>query len=224
MRRFIPPAAVTLAMLLASLCAEAQVPAAVSAAPRLDPLRVRLDAGGKEDDWSLVVNKGRPDLRLAKDGGTEVLEMRSSGASFGLQRKVAVDLSLRPFIAWRWRADVLPEGGDFRSLRTNDQAAQFYVAFSFKRAIGYIWDSNAPQGAVGINPSVPFMKVGIIVLRSGSGEAGSWALERRDLLADYELLFGEKPPVTRSLGLRLWINSQHTRSEAAGSFADLRFE
>jgi hypothetical protein len=150
--------------------------------------------------------------------------MRSSRSSCGLQRKVKVDLGARRFLSWRWRAEVLPEGGDFRSDRANDQAAQLYVAFSPTRAIGYIWDTSAPEGTVGDMPALPFMKVKAIVLRSGAKDLGTWALERRDLRADYERLFGEPMPEARELGLRLWINSQHTGSEAASAFADMRFE
>jgi len=73
-------------------------------------------------------------------------------------------------------------------------------------------------------PALPFMKVKAIVLRSGAKDLGTWALERRDLRADYERLFGEPMPEARELGLRLWINSQHTGSEAASAFADMRFE
>jgi hypothetical protein len=188
-----------------------------------DPLRVGFGAGGGE--WSLVVNRGKPDIRLTSEGGAEILELRSSRSSFGLQRKVEVDLSRRPILAWRWRAEVLPEGGDFRAQGTNDQAGQLYVAFSRTRAIGYIWDTSAPEGAVGDSPSVPpFIKVRIVVLRSGPGGLGSWVAERRDLRADYERLFGEPMPETRSLGLRLWINSQHTGTNAAYAISDIRLE
>jgi hypothetical protein len=188
-------------------------------------LSLGLDAGGSGGAWSLAVNKGPSDLRLVREEGTEILEMRSARASFGLQRKVELDLGRYHVISWRWRADVLPEGGDFRSVRTNDQAAQVYVAFSPIRAIGYIWDSSAPEGTVGDSQSVPpFMKVKVIVLRSGNRGLGTWALERRDLRADYERLFGETMPIVPKLGLRLWVNSQHTASEAACAFSDLRFE
>jgi hypothetical protein len=188
-------------------------------------LRLRLDAGGRGASWSVSVNKGPPDIRVSKVEGIEVLEMRSSRTSFGLQRLVRVDLARYPILAWSWRADALPRGGDFRAARTDDQAASIYIAFSPARAIGYIWDSSAPAGSIGdcVLPP-PIMKIRIFVLRSGSGDAGRWLPERRDLRRDYEAAFGERMPDAEEVGLRIWINSQHTGTEAASAFADLRFE
>lgn len=209
--------------LIASLRSGAQPLLATASGP--DRLCLRLDTGGSGAEWSLAVNKGPPDLRLVREGETDVLEMSSLRSSFGLQRRIDLDLGRCHVMSWRWRADVLPEGGDFRSARTNDQAAQVYVAFSPTRAIGYLWDSSAPEGEVGDLPSVPpFMKVRVIVLRSGARDRGTWELERRDLRADYERLFGEAMPAVSRLGLRLWVNSQHTASGAACAFADLQFE
>jgi Protein of unknown function (DUF3047) len=209
--------------LLASLRLGAQDLLASASVP--DRLCLRLDTGGSGAEWSLAVNKGPPDLRLVREGETEVLEMSSVRSSFGLQRKIALDLGRYRVMSWRWRAEVLPEGGDFRSARKNDQAAQVYVAFSATRAIGYLWDSSAPEGVVGDLPSAPpFMRVKVIVLRSGARDRGTWELERRDLRADYERLFGEAMPAVSKLGLRLWVNSQHTASCAACAFADFLFE
>jgi hypothetical protein len=202
--------------------AEARGADALSAATQ--ELRLGLDYGGKGDSWAVAVNKGRPDIRVVLEGGAETLQMRSSRSSFGLQRKAKVDLGRYPVLSWRWKVDELPEGGDYRYPRTADQAAQLYVAFSSSRAIGYVWDSSAPAGSTGdcaLPP--PFMKVRIMVLRSGPGDAGRWALERRDLRLDYESLFGEKMPESKEIGLRIWINSQHTGSSAASAFADLAF-
>jgi hypothetical protein len=223
MLRFKLSAAAGLLLLAAAAGVRAQ--ALLVSASEPDPLRLRLDLGGSGAEWSLEVSKGPPDLRLVREGETEILEMRSERSSFGLQRKVTLDVARYHVMSWRWRADVLPEGGDFRAARTNDEAAQIYVAFSPTRAIGYVWDSSAPEGAVGDSRAAPpFMRVKVIVLRSGDRERGTWALERRDLRADYERLFGEAMPAVSKLGLRLWINSQHTASGAACALADFRFE
>jgi hypothetical protein len=195
-----------------------------TAAGGLDGASDSLRVGLAGPAWSVSVNKGRPDYRLLGEAGGEVLELRSSKSSFGFQRKVRVELSSHPVLSWRWRADLLPAGGDYRRAETCDQAAQLYVAFSPTRALGYVWDSSAPAGTVSdcaLPP--PFMKVRVMALRSGPGEGGAWALERRDLRRDYEAAFGETMPEAREVGLRIWINSQHTGTAAASAFADLAF-
>jgi hypothetical protein len=183
-----------------------------------------LSVGFAGSAWSMSVNKGQPDFRVLDAEGVEVLELRSAKSSFGFQRKVRVELSSHPVLSWKWRADLLPAGGDYRRAETCDQAAQLYVAFSPTRVLGYVWDTSAPAGTVSdcaLPP--PFMKVKVMALRSGPGEGGRWALERRDLRRDYEAAFGEAMPEAREVGLRIWINSQHTGSAAASAFADLAF-
>jgi hypothetical protein len=180
-----------------------------------------LDAAGVPEGWKLVRNTGRPDLRVRRDGAIAALEMHCAKASFGLQRELPVNPSASPFLSWKWKVDELPEGGDFRSGRTDDQAAQLYVAFSRTRVIAYIWDTTAPAGTVGDAIGIPFVKVKVFVLRSGKAEAGHWLHEERNLLEDYRSAFGEEVPDARNIGIRLQINSQHTGTEADSSFADI---
>jgi hypothetical protein len=49
-------------------------------------------------------------------------------------------------------------------------------------------------------------------MQSGPQALGTWITERRHLVQDYTRLFGEAPEAIE--GLRIQINSQHTRSHA----------
>jgi hypothetical protein len=183
------------------------------------------DAKGVPALWELVKHVGTPDVRALRDGAIASVAMRSDKASFALQRQLSIDLSSHPMLAWKWRVDELPLGGDFRSSRTDDQAAQLYVIFSRTRAIAYLWDTSAGAGTVGDAAGVPpFTRVKVMVLRSGKAEAGLWLNEERNLAEDYRRLFGEEAPGSKAIGIRLQINSQHTGSEAACAFADIVFE
>ena len=162
--------------------------------------------------WELVVTKGTPRLELIREGAGQALRLQSTNASFALQCKVNVDLSETPYLVWEWKVTQLPTGGDFRRRRTDDQAAQLIVAFSPWHFITYIWDSTVPQGTVGKAPAPPFRKIRALVVRSGSQELGTWLTERRNLVEDYKRLFGKTPKTIR--GIRIQINSQHTRSRA----------
>jgi hypothetical protein len=203
---------IALALLLAAIAAD-------GAAETLD---LTLEPGS---GWELSTFHGKADLSYVRDGEIKAVELRSDNASFGLQRKVPIDPENYPIVSWKWKAELLPERGDFRFGDRNDQAIQLYVAFSATRAIGYIWDTNAPEGSEGdLAHELPLMKVKNIVLRSGSGELGSWVEERRDLRADYERLFGESLPKEKEIGLRIWINTQHTKARAASALGELRLE
>lgn len=169
--------------------------------------------------WELVVTKGQPQVHLTQEGETQVLRLQCNKASFGLQREVNTSLHETPILEWQWKVTELPDGGDFRRRRTDDQAAQLVVAFSSTRFISYIWDSTAEQGTTGKGWAPPFSKLYAFVLRSGPTQLGTWITERRNLVEDYKRVFGEPPESLR--GIRIQINSQHTRSNAESSWKSI---
>jgi hypothetical protein len=162
--------------------------------------------------WTLLVNRGDPQLQLISVADGQALHMRSKNASFALQKEVAIPLQNHPFLVWQWKVTVLPKGGDFRQRHTDDQAAQLIVAFSASRFISYIWDSTVPKGTSGAAPAPPFRKILALVMQSGPQALDTWITERRNLVQDYTRLFGTPPQTLH--GLRIQINSQHTRSHA----------
>lgn len=171
--------------------------------------------------WELKEKSGRADIAVVKDEGLAAVRFRSSNTSFSLQKKVRVDLKQYPFLTWKWKVTKLPAGGDFRKSKTDDQAAQLFLAFSKTKAIVYIWDTTAPQGLMESTSPVPFMKVKVVVLESGAARTGTWITESRNVYEDYKKLFDAEPQIVN--GIRLQINSQHTGTSAESYFADVAF-
>ena len=93
--------------------------------------------------------------------------------------------------------------------------------FSDRRVLSYIWDSNAPRGAMQSASAVPLVHVFAVVCESGSAEMNRWVSETRNVAADYERAFGK--PAPRVKGLRLQINTQHTNSSAESYFGEVAF-
>lgn len=162
--------------------------------------------------WELIVKTGEARLQLVQDNGQQALQMRSEQASFALQKKADIALQESPFLVWQWKVTELPRGGDFRRAATDDQAAQLIIAFSSSRFLSYIWDSTAPKGLIAAAPAPPFRKIFAVVMESGSQGLGHWITERRNLMDDYKQTFGEDAKTIE--GVRLQINSQHTKSPA----------
>jgi hypothetical protein len=181
-----------------------------------------LDAGGIPIGWQLKERFGKADFADAKDGDISAIRFRSANTSFSLQKKVHVDLRQFPVLAWKWKVTKLPEGGDFRKLKTDDEAAQLFVAFTKTKSIVYIWDTSAPQGLIQDTTPVPYMHVQVVVVQSGAVRTGTWVTETRNVYDDYKKLFGEEPPPVS--GMRLQINSQHTGTSAESYFADIVFK
>jgi hypothetical protein len=172
--------------------------------------------------WELKEKSGKADFAVVKDGDIAAGRFRSANSSFSLQKEVKVDLKQFPLLTWKWKVTKLPAGGDFRKSKTDDQAAQLFVAFSKSQTIVYIWDTTAPAGLMEDTSPVPFVTVKVVVLRSGPVELGKWITETRNVYDDYKKYYGSEPPPVK--GFRLQSNSQHTGTSGEGYFADVMFK
>lgn len=172
--------------------------------------------------WQLKEKSGKADIAVVREEGLAAVRFRSAHSSFSLQKEVRVDLKQYPVLTWKWKVTKLPAGGDFRKSKTDDQAAQLFLAFSKTKAIVYIWDTTAPQGLMESTSPVPFMTVKVIVLESGPAGTGKWTVESRNVYEDYKKLFKAEPQTVN--GIRLQINSQHTGTSAESYFADVAFK
>lgn len=181
-----------------------------------------VDAAGLPAGWQLKEKSGKAEFAVVKEGNTQVLKLRSANTSFSFEKAVRVDLKKFPVLTWRWKVTKLPEGGDFRKAGTDDQAAQLFLAFSKTKAIVYIWDTTAPEGIMGNAAAPLFMSIKAVVVRSGTAALGKWITETRNVYEDYKKLFGGEPGSIG--GVRIQINSQHTKTSAEGYFHRVEFQ
>lgn len=180
-----------------------------------------LSAGRLPADWQVKVNRGTPDIAVERQQDGASIHLRSRKSSFALERGLDVDPSQFPYLCWRWKVSELPQGGDFRRARTDDQAAQVLVAFQDRRVLTYIWDSTAPKGTVESASSIPLVHIFAFVCESGAQELNRWVSEARNVAADYEKAYGRR--AVRVKGIRLQINSQHTGTSAESYFGEVAF-
>ena len=174
--------------------------------------------------WKLKERSGKAEYRVVTDGGEKILFFRGMDASFSMERKIKLDVRDYPYIKWRWKVMLLPEGGDVRYRGKNDQAAQVIVLFDRGRAISYIWDTTAPEGSI-MEESVPWpfsIKIKVLVVKSGIEDIKQWIIMRRNIYEDYKRLFNEEPGVIK--GVRIQINSQHTGTIGEAFFGRIIFE
>ncbi|HUK56452.1 MAG TPA: DUF3047 domain-containing protein [Nitrospiria bacterium] len=204
--------------------------AGLSAAPEaltVDPVSAGLGSDGLPVGWDLKQwFGGGHDVRIESENGKPVLRLVSKQNSFGIYKKMNFDIRDYPYLSWRWKATVLPTGGDVRNKKTDDQAAEVYVLFPKfpsavnTRLVGYIWENLTPKGLH--VTSQKSSKTRYVVLRNGTDPLGQWMSEKRNVLQDYRDLFGEEPPQVG--GVTLMIDSDDTRSSAESYFDVLRFE
>jgi len=192
-----------------------------------DWTKLTLGAKGVPGGWTSGQSWGLPkhDFTVEEDNGHRVLHLRSEGDSSMITKEVKVNLKATPILEWRWRVVTLPKGADARSKHTDDQAAQLYVVWprfprEFRsRIIGYIWDTQAPQGLV--VKSEKTSTVTYIVVRSGPAELGQWLTERRKVVEDYKQIYGEAPENPGAVSVA--IDSDDTNSSAESFFGAIIF-
>lgn len=168
------------------------------------------------------------DFEVVDDGGRRVLRARSADnrCTIGRDLRGKVNLDETPVLEWRWKAVVLPRGGDARRRETTDQVAQVYVAWPRfpallrSRVLGYVWDDAVPAGTV--LPSKKTPTVTFIVMRSGPADVGRWLTERRNVRDDYRRVFGEPPPEGPA-AVSLSIDSDDTHTAAEAMFGEIAF-
>ncbi|HMH76637.1 MAG TPA: DUF3047 domain-containing protein [Candidatus Udaeobacter sp.] len=178
--------------------------------------------GWKGQSW------GSPkyEFRIVTQGGRKVLHLKSNNDSSTISKEIKVDIKSLPILQWSWQAVTLPKGGDARKSATDDQAAQLYVTFPRfpqqvrSRVISYIWDTTAPAGAVFKSEKTGL--VTYVVVRSGPADLGKWLTESRNVLEDYQKIYGEAPG--EEVGaVSISIDSNDTRSTAESYFGELLF-
>ena len=178
--------------------------------------------GWKGQSW------GSPkyDFRVVTQADRKVLQVKSNNDSSTVTKELKVDVKSLPILTWSWQAVTLPKGGDARKSATDDQAAQLYVTFPRfpsqvrSRIISYIWDTTAPAGAVFKSEKTGL--VTYVVVRSGPAELGKWLTESRNVLEDYQKIYGEAPG--EEVGaISISIDSNDTRSTAEAFFGEIMF-
>ena len=159
---------------------------------------------------------------VVQDDGRRVLQLATSGEAMRVGRTLEIDLKETPWLVWEWKVLVLPEGGDVRNPRRNDQAGRVMIAFEGLKGLQYVWDTTAPAGTEARPDELSLFQRVLIVVRSGSREAGRWFRERRNVYEDYRRLFEAEPPPIKLVGVESHSNDTKTRTSVR--FGQLHFD
>ncbi len=175
-------------------------------------------------NWRLREFKGTAQYKVVASPKS-CITLISSQTSFSLSKELFFDLSKYPYLNFEWNVDKLPDNGDLRHKELDDQAAQIYVILpSFPelvnyKAIGYVWDTNAPPG---IYQSKKFKNIKYVVIRSGSQELNQWHFEKRNVYEDFKKIWGITPKKQKVV-VTISIDSDDTKSSSKASFGDIYF-
>jgi len=178
--------------------------------------------------------------------GETVLALRTQ-ASYGVLTH-AWQGQAPEFLSWRWRLEQPLRQADIKSKAGDDIALKVCVmldqpladipflqrsVLALARSVSgqdlpsatlcYLWDSRYPAGTSGNNAYSA--RVRYIVLNGTETATGQWVSQRRNIAADFALLFGQEsaalPPVT---AVAVGADSDNTQGSSLGYLAQLRWE
>ena len=149
---------------------------------------------------------GKNNFSLEKTNEGFFLLSVPQGSSSGLYQKVDIKGQELTRVRWTWRVDTVHASADLRQLSREDTAATIFFIFGepsfFNRdvpTLAYVW-SSTPVKEGTILQSLRYQSLKYIQLR-GKSSAGKWETEERNISADYEAIFGEKPDRLKYIAL-----------------------
>jgi hypothetical protein len=159
---------------------------------------------------------------IVEEGGNKFVRAYTEGEAQRISiPAMSIDWNLTeyPRLAWRWRARKLPQGAG--EDKVNDAGGAVYVSFAKTDWLGrpysikYTYSSSLPAGTV-----VSTGNVKNIVVSTRTGGTGRWIEVERDVVEDYQRVFGSEPPA-EPFTITLWSDSDDTKSVAEVDFDDI---
>lgn len=218
-------------ILLSLLTACAQLPksgdtAAYTPEGKILPFSVNAGSGLPERWEPMIINRTKKltEYNLVEDEGQTVLHARAVAAASGLMQKVDIDPMLESHLSWRWRISGLVEKANNFDRGLEDSPARIILGFDgdkdslpfadqimFETArlvtgrdvpyatLMYIWGRKAPVDTIITNTRSNRVKM--VVAETGASGVGEWHSFTRNIVADYEKAFGEKPGKLIAIGV-----------------------
>ncbi|HEX2966848.1 MAG TPA: DUF3047 domain-containing protein [Syntrophorhabdaceae bacterium] len=183
------------------------------------------EVGKFPSEWVSANGNGAAKIYCVRTEGDYVF-LHADAVAAGVQIGVQQSWSLRnlPVLQWQWRAVLVPEGTNEREKNRNDSVLAVYVVFGhlpFINTIKYVWSDTLPAGTTFVSPTSGNTK--IIVVRNGRSQINTWITERRDLLADYRQVFGDKDKDPIATGFVILTDSDNTGTHAIGDYRYIQF-
>lgn len=179
-------------------------------------------------------------------GGAKVLKVEADDSYGNLVHDLHVHPTERSVLSWRWRVDQLVADADLKVKAGDDSPAKLCVFFAFDTAklplgertrlsiaqsvagqdvpgetLCYVWDNKLPVDTAMANAFTK--RIRFIVLDSGSAKLAQWVSVKRNLVADYQRMFGDESEgkVPEVIGVAVSADADNTHGKALSYFGDV---
>ena len=179
---------------------------------------------GLSKDWENVAFfKKKTDYTVVREGTNVWLHGAADNSCSGLTTKLDLAPPAKLKLRWRWRIGGVATNGSERVLKTFDHAARVFVAFDTfigpPRTLNYLWANAEPVGTVLEHPKSG--RAQMFILESGNAKKDQWTTEERDVAADWEKAFPNRP-MPKIVGLGVMTDSDSLGGRLVGDYADLQ--
>jgi len=182
---------------------------------------------GLPPGWRLHVT--RPDLPITGYAldvleGRTVLHARGERSTSGVRCDLDTEIAATPWLSWDWRVDRFPERATAAVDELDDSPARLVLGFDGDpdrvplrdrlfadqvelfthqvlpyATLCYQWDGQAPVGQV--LPYIRSTRIRYLVVQSGSAGLGRFTRHQRNVVEDFQQVFGEPPGRLISIGM-----------------------
>ena len=178
--------------------------------------------------WRVVERESGPDnyYRVTKEADATVVRARylppMKTPVLGWQAPDAARAKAKT-LRWRWRARVLPKGGDECQKGKGDSAAVTYV--TWKRGLRYytlkyVWTATGPKGRVCARKRNPFVAQDTVLLAAGP-PLDVWQSVELDLRSEFRKHFADgdaSADVPDFVGIGIMSDGDQTQSESSADY------
>ena len=180
--------------------------------------------------------------RGEREDGTPIIIASSNNSISSVTTPLTADPAVFQYLEWEWKIESVIESGDMTRKDGDDFAARVYVTFDYDksnlgfgdrikyaayraftsfdiplRSLNYIWANKAEIGTTGENPFSSWVQY--VVIQSGNELAGEWHTEKRNILEDYRMVYGEEPPPIS--GITIMTDSDNTGESTKAYFGKI---
>lgn len=176
--------------------------------------------------WQEKQFVGLTDYQPVVIDGIAALKAHSVTSASGLYLEQRIDLHETPFLNWHWRVDQALPQLDEQTKRGDDYAARVYVVingglrFWKTRALNYVWSSGMASESAW-NNAYAGSNVRMIAARNKSDPTAQWLTEKRNILADLKLHFGDD--IRYIDAIAIMTDTDNSMGEAIAYYSNIFF-
>lgn len=180
---------------------------------------------GALKNWKEKLFQGRVVYQLEFDGPNGFVHSKSKKSASAFFYRIKYDANEFPYLSWKWRVGKFPDKKNSQTEKARDDyAARVYVIFASRfftnfKCLEYVWDESLPEETPLNSPFSDQIKQ--LTIESGKKSPSQWVPENRNVMEDYQKLFGEKPKM-KVAAIALMTDAEGTNSEAEGYFDDIQ--